>query len=240
MQRPGVATVEPRPRGELEDLLAIASHELKTPATVIKAEAQFLMRRVLSGAVAGGDVREGLAVIADQADRLSKLVNHLLDLSRLETGHLELECTPTNLGQLVAGVAAALQVTTDQHSFTVEAAPSIIGMWDLPRIEEVVENLLGNAIKYSPNGGTIAVRVAAEEGDLATVSVRDQGVGIGPEDLPHLFERFYRVRAQQRLDGAGLGLSICQAMVTAHGGSIWAESEGLGRGSAFGFSLPRN
>jgi signal transduction histidine kinase len=213
---------------------------LKTPATVIKAEAQLLMRRVLSGAAAGGDVREGLAMIADQADRLAKLVNHVLDLSRMEAGYLDLERTPTNLGQLVAAVAAALQVTTDRHSFTIEAAPSVVGNWDRRRIEEVVENLLSNAIKYSPDGGTIAVRVVAEDDDLATVRVRDQGIGIAAEDLPHLFERFYRGRTRQGLGGAGLGLSICLVMVTAHGGTIWAESEGLGLGSTFGFSLPRS
>ena len=222
---------------DLGTVLAVASHELQTPTTVIKAEAQLLLRRLGAGNAAGQDVEEGLTMIADQADRLARLISLLLDLSRFEAGALQLERAPTDLTQLVSAVATALQVTTDRHRFDVVAPRPVVGNWDARRLEEVVTNLLSNAIRYSPAGGTIEVCVRISQAE-ATVRVRDRGVGILAEDLPRVFERFYRGRAGRRPDSVGLGLSICQAMVAAHGGHIWAESEGLGHGSTFTFTLP--
>ena len=236
--RPELALVRGAASGpELGELLAVASHELKTPATVIKTQAQLLLRCLGSGAPAGEDMAEGLTMIAQQADRLGRLINTLLDLSRIEAGQLELERVPTDLGRLAESVAAALQVTTDRHCLDVVAEPGVVGSWDPRRLEEVITNLLGNAIKYSPRGGRIEVRVEARD-HAACVTLRDPGLGVAPEDLPHLFERFYRGRARQGIDGDGLGLSICRALVVAHGGQVWAESDGPGRGSTFGFSLP--
>jgi signal transduction histidine kinase len=176
-------------------------------------------------------------MIADQADRLSKLLNLLLDLSRIESGRLELDLAPTDLRAILVSMARALQATTDAHLIEVDAPVGVIGHWDQRRIEEVVQNLLNNAVKYSPVGGRIEVRLVADELN-ATVTVRDSGVGLAEADAPHVFERFYRGQSMRRLEGTGLGLYICHAIVSAHGGRIWAESHGPGLGSTFGFVLP--
>jgi signal transduction histidine kinase len=220
-----------------DEMFSIASHDLKTPATVIKAQAQWLKRRLNAGEAARDDMEEGLVMIADQADRLSKLLNLLLDLSRIEAGHLELDLAPVDLRSILVSMARALQATTDSHVIVVHAPVGIIGHWDQRRIEEVVQNLITNAVKYSPVGGRVEVRLTANE-NSATVTVTDPGVGIAPEDAAHVFERFYRGHADRRLEGSGLGLYICRAIVSAHGGQIWAESNGIGQGSTFAFSLP--
>jgi signal transduction histidine kinase len=220
-----------------DEMFSIASHDLKTPATVIKAQAQWLRRRFNQGKAEADDMEEGLTMIADQADRLSKLLNLLLDLSRIEAGHLELDRTPTDLRGILVSMARALQATTDAHVIDVEAPVGVIGHWDQRRIEEVVQNLLNNAVKYSPVGGKVEVRLSADD-SLATVTVRDSGIGLAAEDAPHVFERFYRGSNNRRLEGTGLGLYICHAIVTAHGGHIWAESNGVGLGSTFAFTLP--
>ena len=220
-----------------DEMLSIASHDLKTPATVIKAQAQWLRRRVRAAGAPDADVEEGLTMIADQADRLSKLLNLLLDLSRIEAGRLNLDLAPTDLRSMLVSMGRALQATSDKHRIIIDAPTGVIGHWDARRLEEVVQNLLNNAIKYSPDGGDIEVQLSADERS-ATVLVRDHGVGLEPSEVPHVFERFYRGREIRRLEGTGLGLYICQAIVAAHGGRIWAESAGPGQGSTFAFSLP--
>jgi signal transduction histidine kinase len=221
------------------EMFSIASHDLKTPATVIKVQAQFLKRRFNAGNAARDDMEEGLTMIADQADRLSKLLNSLLDLSRIEAGRLELDLAPIDLRGILISMARALQATSDLHLIEVHAPLGVIGHWDQRRIEEVVQNLLNNAVKYSPLGGRVDVRLLGGD-DLATVTVTDSGIGLAPEDAPHVFERFYRGKTDRRLEGTGLGLYICDAIVTAHGGRIWAESNGIGQGTTFAFSLPLN
>ncbi len=176
-------------------------------------------------------------MIADQADRLSKLLTLLLDLSRIEAGRLELDLAPTDLRSILVSMSRALQATTEAHVIEVHAPAGVIGHWDQRRIEEVAQNLLNNAVKYSPVGGRIEVRLKANASE-AMVTVRDSGVGLAVDDAPHVFERFYRGRNDRRLEGTGLGLYICHAIVTAHGGRIWAESHGPGQGSTFGFALP--
>ena len=114
-----------------------------------------------------------------------------------------------------------------------------VGNWDAGRLEQVLQNLLTNAIKYSPDGGPIRVTMEASDAEVL-VTVRDQGHGIPSEDLPHLFEQFYRVEGTRKLEGTGLGLYICQGIISSHGGLLWAESDGLGCGSAFAFRLPRH
>jgi signal transduction histidine kinase len=220
-----------------DEMFSIASHDLKTPATVIKAQAQWLRRRFNQGNAEQGDVEEGLTMISDQADRLSKLLNLLMDLSKIEGGRLELDLTPTDLRGILTSMARALQSTTEAHIIEVDAPTGVIGHWDQRRIEEVVQNLLNNAVKYSPVGGRIEVRLETDA-DNAIVTVRDSGIGLASDDAPHVFERFYRGQEMKRLEGTGLGLYICHAIVTAHRGRIWAESNGPGRGSTFGFTLP--
>ena len=220
-----------------DEMLSIASHDLKTPATVIKAQAQLLKRRVKAGGAQAQDVEEGLTMISDQADRLSKLLNLLLDLSRIESGRLKLEFVPTDARSILVSMARALESTSEQHHIEVDARDGIIGHWDSRRIEEVVQNLLNNAVKYTPGGGTIKVSLTAEDG-YATILVRDPGIGLAQEELPRVFERFYRGAGIKRLEGTGLGLYICRAIVAAHGGRIWGESPGPGQGATFGFTLP--
>jgi signal transduction histidine kinase len=202
---------------------------------VIKAQAQWLRRRFRQGE--HGDVEEGLTMISDQADRLSKLLNLLLDLSRIEAGRLDLDLAPTDLRGILVSMARALQSITDVHLIEVQAPTGVIGHWDVRRIEEVVQNLLNNAVKYSPMGGRIEVRLMTD-GTSATVTVRDTGIGLAADEAPRVFERFFRGHDNRRLEGTGLGLHICAAIVAAHGGQIWAESEGPGHGSLFGFTLP--
>jgi len=112
------------------------------------------------------------------------------------------------------------------------------GVWDVQQLEQLFHNLLSNALKYSPDGGVVEVTIEADEAEV-TIRVRDEGVGIQPEELPRLFDRFFRAEGVRKLEGSGLGLYICQRIVAAHGGRLWAESEGIGRGSVFTFILPR-
>jgi signal transduction histidine kinase len=125
------------------------------------------------------------------------------------------------------------------HRIEVKAPARVKGVWDAARLQQVLQNLMTNAIKYAPEGGEVRVAVKADARQV-TVSVRDRGLGIAPEELPQLFERFYRVARTRGLEGSGLGLYICQGIISAHGGRIWAASEGLGLGSTFAFSLPRS
>src|SRR5439155_19680776 len=168
-------TVEREVERFKDEMFSMASHDLKTPATVIKAQAQWLKRRFRS-TDSEQDLEEGLTMIADQADRLSKLLNLLLDLSRIEAGHLELDLAPTDLRSILVSMARALQSTTDAHVIDVHAPIGVIGHWDQRRIEEVVQNLLNNAVKYSPMGGRIELRLETDQ-HSATVTVRDSGIG---------------------------------------------------------------
>jgi signal transduction histidine kinase len=169
---------------------------------------------------------------------LTGLLDLLLDFSRVEAGRLDLERRPLNLTPLIESLVGEAQATTERHKILYLGHDHIEGLWDEQRIEQVLRNLLTNAVKYSPGGGVVAVEMEASDA-MVTVRVRDQGTGLPPDDLPHLFERFYRAEGTRRLEGAGLGLYICQAIVAAHGGRIWAESDGIGRGSTFSFTLPR-
>jgi signal transduction histidine kinase len=218
-----------------DEMLSAASHDLKTPTTVIKAQAQWLSRRLRQGE--HGDVEEGLRMITAQADRLTKLLNLLLDLSLIEAGRLRLDLVPTDLRSILTSIAEALTATTDRHTIRVDAPNGVIGHWDGRRLEEVVQNLLTNAVKYSPNGGLITVSLDADD-EAASVRVTDSGIGLAPDDISRVFERFYRGQETRRLDGTGLGLYICQSIITAHGGRMWVESEGPGKGATFGFRLP--
>jgi signal transduction histidine kinase len=221
-----------------DEVLSIASHDLKAPVAAIKLRAQLLQRKVTAGAATQEQLGAGLDTVVRQADRLVELLKLLLDLSRLEAGRFVLERGPVDLVATVQAVADEVRATTDRHTVSVQAPQSVAGMWDEWRLKEVLMNLLSNAVKYSPEGGAIEVAVGADSAS-ATVAVRDQGVGLPAEELPHVFERFYRGEGIRRLEGSGLGLYICQAIVAAHGGRIWAESDGPGRGSTFCFTLPR-
>jgi PAS domain S-box-containing protein len=213
-------------------LLTAVGHELRTPLAVIKMHASTLLQEDVVWSPT--EQRQFVGEISDEADRLAQLVSNLLDLSRLEAGLLQIARVPCRLDQLVARMLPRLP----EHipNLTVAIAPDLpLLEVDEPRIEVVLRNLLSNAHAY----GNGAVRIAAaQDGSTIVVRVSDDGPAIAPEELPHLFERFYRAaRGQQRRSGGiGLGLAICKAFVEAHAGRIWAESDE--QGTSFAFSLP--
>src|SRR5262249_11417059 len=152
-------------------------------------------------------------------DRLTNMLNLLLDLSRVEAGRLDLNLERTDLVDLVRRVASSVQALSGKHRIILRAPAPVVGAWDPARLEPVVQNLLTNSIKYSPDGGTVRVDVRSD-GREATLSVTDKGLGIAPEELPQLFHRFYRVARTRGLEGSGLGLYVCRAIIAAHGGRI--------------------
>ena len=212
------------------DFLAMVSHDLRSPLTVIRASAQLLQRR--------GEYREAtVETILEYADRMARLIDDLADLVRLDEGHLPLQREPLDLVALARQCAAAAEKQSARHAVRIEEPDTAIcGAWDRVRLGQVVENLLGNALKHGAEQGEVVVRVEEREGE-ALLSVRDAGPGIDPEHVPHLFDRFYR--ASDRSPGLGLGLYISRILVEAHGGRIWVESQ-PGQGSTFTIALPLN
>ncbi len=184
--------------------------------------------------------REFLHDIDQETDKLEKIVDNLLDLSRMDSGRLHLDRRPTDVGQLAREVMEAMEVQLTQHRFVHDFPPDpLVATVDAKRIEQVLRNLRSNAVKYSPEGGTITVQGRGSERHVL-VSVSDEGIGIPSQDLERVFERFYRVenKVAQRVRGAGLGLPVCWGIVEAHSGRIWVEST-LGEGSTFYFTLKR-
>ncbi|MBI2864290.1 MAG: PAS domain S-box protein [Chloroflexi bacterium] len=228
-------------RKELEQLkdefLSMVAHDLKTPLTSIKGYAQLLHRRALKNE-SRSDELQSLETIDSQSKRMLNMINRLLEITRIQMGRLELRLEPTDLRQLAERIVEQAQVTTERHKLLFQAeAKDVVGIWDSTYVEEVLGNLVDNAIKYSPQGGKIELKLQSVGGE-ACVSVRDQGPGIAKADQSRLFERYYRTaRARQGAQGLGLGLYICRGLVEAHGGRIWVDSQ-EGMGSTFHFSLP--
>jgi CheY-like chemotaxis protein len=180
-----------------------------------------------------------LTVILEEGLRLTALINDFLDLQRMESGRQEIVPRPTMLGALLEHCADAAGAD-DLRPIHLEIEDDLPpARADSDRIRQVLSNLISNSRKYSPQGGAVTIQVREADGQLI-VSVRDQGLGIPPEALPRLFEKFYRVDNTDRrsITGTGLGLAICRKIVEAHGGRIWAESAGLGLGSVISFTLP--
>ncbi|NLE45930.1 MAG: PAS domain S-box protein [Chloroflexi bacterium] len=218
--------------------VSVVSHELKTPVALIKGYADTLMRE---DARWDPDVmRDSLSVILEEADRLNSLIDNLLDASRLQASALPLEMDEVALDALAERVASRFRTQTERHEIVVTIPyelPIVVG--DEGRIEQVLNNLISNAIKYSPEGGRIEVSGRGTPTDVI-ITVSDQGVGIPLEEQTRVFERFFRGTRErhQRTSGAGLGLYLAKAIVEAHNGRIWVESD-VGAGSAFSFSIPR-
>ncbi|WP_375745990.1 ATP-binding protein [Corallococcus interemptor] len=227
--------------GLRDEFLSIASHELKTPVTSLQLSVQGLMRLARAGALRTAPVESvthSLEVIERQAKRMAKLVNTLLDVSRIHAGRLELEFEEVDLAALVRDVAArfAPELATSGTRLQLHADTAMPGVWDRSRLDQIVTNLLSNAIKYG-EGRPIEVRVA---GDAVTarLEVRDQGIGIPAERHTRIFRAFERAVSSRHYGGLGLGLHIVNQLVERLGGSVRVESE-AGQGATFTVELPR-
>jgi PAS domain S-box-containing protein len=219
--------------------ISVISHELKTPVALIKGYATTLTRE--DAHWDEQTLHEGLQVIEEESDRLNSLIDNLLDASRIQAGVLKLEQGDVNIPQLVRQMIERFSTQSDRHHFEVDFPDDFpIILADEERLRQVLNNLISNAIKYSPDGGVVRIGGWADQ-ESVTVYVADQGIGIPPEEQGRLFARFYRVDSglRRKTQGAGLGLFLCKSLIEAHGGQIWFRSE-PGKGSTFFFSLPRH
>ena len=220
-----------------DKLISLASHELRTPLTTIRGAARTLLLRWAS---LDDESREQfLTDIDDEARRLSHVVANFLDLSQVESDQLRLVTEPVFLPRLVDKIVKGLRSHQNSYFFEVDFPldmPPVDA--DALRIEQVLQNLLDNAMKYSPANSIVSLK-GRRQGKEAIIAVSDQGIGIPPEELENIFQRFYRVEDPVSLfvNGAGLGLAVCKRLIEAHGGRIWAESE-PGKGATFFFTLP--
>jgi signal transduction histidine kinase len=219
-----------------DDFLSAAAHDLKTPLTALIAQAQLLERRAqrFPDRPVDGD---GVQRLVGDAQRLRRLVTELLDVGRVEEGKLIGKRDDVDLVTVAAGVCQ--RYSTDRHPCVLEGEGHVFGHYDEIRIGQLLDNLVENAVKYSPENGEVRVRVWLE-GQTALMTVTDQGIGIPERDIAHLFDRFHRGSNvdDRRFAGMGLGLFICKGIVEQHGGSIWATSSGQGGGSTFHVTLP--
>jgi signal transduction histidine kinase len=219
--------------------LSVAAHELRTPLTSLLGYTQLVERRARHASTISDRDRQALRIVSDQATRLSKMVTSLLDISRLQLGQLSIEPMQLDLGALAARLVEEARPLLLQHSieYIGTGAPALISGDEL-RLEQALQNLIQNAVKYSPDGGAITVRVA-RDATYASVAVTDSGIGIPPEALPQLFQRFYRAPNvdPQHISGLGVGLYVVKEIVELHGGTADVSSE-VGAGSTFTLSIP--
>ena len=215
-----------------DEFMAMASHELKTPLTIIKANLDVLVLKMQEDA-------NSLFVqnTLKQVNKLDKLINDLLDISKIQSGKLELKLAGFDMNILLKEIICNIQLTTSIRIIFNKPKGEVFAYGDVDRISLVINNLLGNAIKYAPGSKEILVE-AFKSGDAIMVSVSDNGIGIPGEDLTNIFSRFYRVSGlNSTFSGSGIGLYISSEIISRHGGKIWAESE-LHKGSTFYFSIP--
>ncbi|MGH2499278.1 MAG: ATP-binding protein, partial [Candidatus Limnocylindria bacterium] len=231
---------------EKDEFLSIVSHELKTPLTPLKALAQLLRLRLARARGQGEPLdldsfHRNLLTIERQVDRLNGLVNDLLEVSRAGRGRFELSRAPFDLAQLVRDVAQRyVDATAEEgrHRFDVAAPEACEIDGDEARIEQVLMNLVGNAVKYSPRGGTVKLRLAVVDG-RAAIEIRDEGIGIAPDDLPRLGRAFARGAGRaSTYAGVGIGLYLSRLVAEGHGGSLEVESEGEDRGTTVRVVVP--
>jgi len=219
------------------ELLSTLSHEMRTPLASIKGYTTALLMDDTDWDET--TQREFLEIIDEECDNLENLVSDILESSTIEAGLMRIEKQPTLLARLAQRSIEQASLRTRQHRFIASFPPGFpVVDADPRRIEQVLHNLLDNAVKYSPNGGLVVVRGEVRENEVQ-ISVADQGVGIAPEHLNRLFERFFRIKSGigPNVVGTGLGLPIARTIVESHGGRIWAESS-LGAGTTFYFTLP--
>jgi K+-sensing histidine kinase KdpD len=220
------------------EVLATLSHELRTPLAAIKGYSTALLLDEVEWPEEKR--REFLRLVDEECDNLQAMVTEIFDSSLIDVGQLVIERQPVRLERLAQEIAEEMQNRTEIHHIVVDFPPQwpIVDA-DPRRIKQVMYNILDNAIKYSPDGGLIVLRGEVRPKDV-TISISDQGVGISPEDLIPLFEKYFRVKSPlgYHVAGTGLGLPVARGIVEAHGGRIWAESK-VGQGTTLCFSLPR-
>lgn len=234
-------------RSEAEDeFLSILAHELRTPLTPLKALAQLLVGRIRRSRERGQPLdlemlEQNLVSIERQVDRMNALVGDLLSISRARRGKLEMDPAPFDLAASVRGtIERFVEATREEgrHRFSVDAPASLLLTADRARVEQMLANLIGNAVKYSPRGGEVRVRLEARDGE-ALIAIADQGIGIAGDDLPRLGPAFTRGTGKAAtFAGLGIGLHVAKLVAEAHGGSLRLESEGEDRGTTARVLLP--
>jgi signal transduction histidine kinase len=231
-----------RADGMKSEFVSVASHELRTPLATIKNAIQLVLRGK------AGEINETQTNFLSMADkninRLTNILNNLLDLSRIESGRIKIKSQELDLRGLVEFILSSFKPQAEGKSIhldmeVVEGFSPVYG--DRENIEQILTNLLGNAIKFTPEGGKVSVLVNPfrEEGGMVAISVRDSGIGIPEDQLEKVFKKFYQVEGSlhRSVSGTGLGLAITKGLVEAGDGTIWVESE-IGKGSTFTFTLP--
>lgn len=218
-----------------DDFLSIASHELKTPLTTVVGYMQMIHRLIPANA------SEKFKTVVNKTgiyvDRLNQLLSELLDVSRIQTGNIELHKDPFDFDKMVSEAIEGIQAASPGHKITLTGDTGLVFFGDESHLIQVLTNLISNAIKYSPNSTNVEVYVSRVS-NFIKVSVQDHGMGIKDEELKKIFQRFYRVGdIQKSYPGMGIGLYICDQIIKNHGGTLWAESL-AGSGSIFSFTLP--
>jgi signal transduction histidine kinase len=216
-----------------DQYIGLISHDLRTPLLTINLSTATLKLQLERGDIA--KAAEPLETIRHSTKRMSEMIEDLLETTRLESGQLKLHMSPVDIGALAQTVAREMGAAAT-HTIRCESSGPVVVRADAGRLERVMENLVGNAIRYSPDGGQVTIGIQAT-GAEAIVTVSDEGEGIPADILPKLFQRFYRAGPGDASNGLGLGLYNSRLIVEHHGGRIWVDSK-PGSGSTFGFSLP--
>jgi signal transduction histidine kinase len=223
-----------------DEFLSIAAHELRTPIASLIGQAQLLQRRLgREGALSAARANPPIESIVRQSRKMARLISQLMDIARLEAGKLAVEAQMVELGELVEMAAADARDRTTTHRIVVRRQADVQASVDPLRIDQVLSNLLDNAIKYSPSGGAIEVSVVQPERSLVEIAVRDHGIGIPPDRLGRIFERFYQAHGDTYASGMGLGLYVSREIVGLHGGDLRVELP-AGGGTRFVVTLPTN
>ncbi len=216
------------------DFVSLVSHELRTPLTNIRGGLE-----VITAEANGNSTGETLTIVQSEVNRLIRLVQRILDVSALESGQLRLNLGPVMLRPIIRHIEKESMMFDDKHPLRLEMPPlPVLVIADEDRISDVLTNLFANAIKYSPDGGPIVVRLQGGS-DNAEITVKDCGVGIPQDEQQYLMNQFYRGRVGKQVAGYGLGLYFARKVIEAHGGRLWMESSGVpGEGAEFHFTLP--
>jgi len=222
-----------------DEFLALLSHELRTPLNTVLGYARMLRRE--DSRMAGELRMRSLDALERNADALSRLVTDVLDTSRSVSGKLRLDLETAPLEEIVSEAVRTVSPPAEAKdlSFEIACEPGITVRADRDRLQQVLWNLLSNAIKFTPAGGTVALRTRRDHGSIV-ISVEDSGIGIAPEHLPHVFQRFWQAHtgASREFGGLGIGLTLSRHLVEMHGGTIAVDSPGPGRGATFTVLLP--